>query len=298
MTVNRTRFESVDTSTSTAVLVVQYLTYITPQYAITTVNNRRSILQKIIRELPTQDVTKLTIFDIEVYLAEKAKVDEPTSISTKRSILRSFFQYCQEYREINLAFQWDAIKRKKVKAPRKKTFTREEITLVLDNCPSRQDKLMIAILFYTGVRISELLNITLEDIRGTQIQVRGKGSYDRVVHMPLWLRQEIREYTALRLYSDGYLFRPLQQHKTHPSNRYITDKTVRHRLKRVFRNVLGKEMHPHQLRHSFAVDWLMRGGDLRTLQIMLGHDSIETTQVYLGLTDNQTGDIYARVFAT
>jgi integrase/recombinase XerD len=277
-------------------LVDQYIGSLRQEYSANTVNNRMYILLPIFRELGITDVTQITLYDLDVYIDKHMNNDKPTTISTKKQVLRSFFQYCQEYREINLAFHWAAIRRKKVRAPRKKTFTRAEVMEVIEGAKHVQDRLMIGLLFFTGIRISELIGLQREHLYGTQIRIRGKGSYDRVVHIPRWLHDELTLYLSLR--PDAlYVFSPLQKHKTHPSDRYISAYSVRERIQREFKRTLDREMHPHQLRHSFAVDWLMRGGDLRSLQVMLGHDSIETTQIYLGLTDTQTGDIYSRVFA-
>lgn len=285
-------------TTDVVELAYQYIDSIRNDVAQTTLTNRKHLLLPMLKEIGLNDITKLTIYDIEVYIGSRAAIDKPTTISTRQQVIRSFLQWCQEYKELPLAFHWSLVRRKKVRAPRKVTYSREDIVATMDGCKRAQDRLMIGLLFFTGIRISELLSLKTTDIFGTQIRIRGKGSYDRVVHAPQWLISEVRTFTGMRLVSEGYVFRPLQKHVSHPSDRYISDKEVRKRLQRLFWTVLGKKVDPHQLRHSFAVDWLMRGGDLRTLQIMLGHDSIETTQQYLGLTDIQTGDIYARVFAS
>lgn len=283
-------------STDIQSLLYEYAKYCKREYAPSTANNRRDMLRAIFRELDVSDLTEVMLYDIEAFIDRREAIDKPTTISAKRQALRSFFRYCYEVREISLSFFWANIHRKKVRAPRVETFTREQILDVIDDCMRRQDRLMISVLFYTGIRISELLNMQLGDLRGRQAQVRGKGTYDRVVHMPLSLATELRDYCAARGITAGHIFRPLQKHNSHPSDRYISAYSVRERIKREFKKH-GIQMHPHQLRHSFAVDWLMRGGDLRTLQIILGHDSIETTQAYLGLTDNQTADIYEKIFA-
>lgn len=281
-------------STDVLVLVMQYVKHLGVEgYAESTIDNRKHILNSMMREMDITDITALTLLDIDLYFADR-KEDKPTTISTKRQVLRSFLQYVQDYREINMLFSWDRVRRKKVKPPKKVTFTREQIQEVVASCRVNQDKLMIALLSETGLRISELISVQVCDFRGTQIRIRGKGSYDRVVHIPPDLAIAIRDYRLAKGIVEGHIFRPLQRHKSHPSDRYISDKEVRKRIQRDFARC-GLKMTPHQLRHSFAVNWLMDGGDLRSLQLILGHDSIETTQLYLGLTDLQTGEIYGRV---
>lgn len=298
MTFTRPVVEATYNSTDATVLLDQFIQHLLKEASPVTARNWRDQLNAIIREMEIGDITKVTLLDIDLYLVEKAKTRKASTISIKQQVLRSFFQYCQEYREINLAFHWDAIRRRKVRSGKMRSFTEEEVKTVLESCTHRQDSLMIRVLFYTGIRISELLNLKVEDIRFTQIQIRGKGSYDRVVHMPPSLAQDIRYYCQLRLINSGHVFRPLQKHSNHPSAYYISADSVRKRLERIFMKSVGVQMHPHQLRHSFAMHWLRNGGDIRTLQILLGHDNIETTMIYLQLTDDHTGDIYSKVFST
>lgn len=276
-------------------LLSSYLRYIekVEPVSLSTVNNRKWILKAFFRRLNIDDVRDISREDIDECLIRPAK---PSTINADKQALRSFFQYCQDYKEIPLLFHWSIIRRKKEVPPDVTIFTREDIARVLTYAKAQQDKLMIVVLFETGMRISELLNMEVKDIRGNQVAIRGKGEKDRLVYMPSELKSAITEHLYRRGISEGCVFRPLQKHKSHPSTKYISAYAVRDRIKAIFK-AAGYEMHPHELRHSFAVMWLQSGGDIRTLQLILGHSSIETTMAYLRFTDNHTEAAYKKIFS-
>lgn len=261
-----------------------------------TVDNRRHILVPFFR-FQDVSVNDMTLQDVDKYFIRRATEVKQSSIGAERQALRSFFKYCQEYLEMDMQFRWEVIKRKKEKPGRVRVFTKEEVAQVIALCPEIQDKLIIALMFETGVRIGEILTMQAHDIQGTQIRIRGKGAEDRVVFMSKQLSQSITRYRLDKGYTIGHLFRPLQKHKNHINDRYVSAYAVRDRIQRAFLRC-GHKMHPHQLRHSFAVNWIMSGGDVRTLQILLGHSSIETTQWYLRFSDVQTHSIYDRVLTS
>lgn len=282
--------------TNTEVLLYQFLEHVKREYAANTARNKRYQLLPFFKFYNVENVQDITLFDLDIAIAQHTASWRQSSISTLKQALRDFFRYCHEYKEINLRFNYAVIKRRKYKPDQVETFSKEEITRVVNACKTEQDRLMIAVLFETGMRISELLNLRVEDINLCQIRVFGKGSNHRVVHMSTGLSSALREYRVRKRIASGCVFRPLQKHYNHPTDRYISAYTVRHRIVREFKKTLGVKMHPHQLRHSFAVAWLRAGGDIRTLQIILGHENIETTQWYLHLTDKQNSETYYRVF--
>ena len=260
-----------------------------------TLDNRKYILTPMFAWLGKQEVIEVTIQDIDDYFINRSEQVRPSTLSCERQVLRLFLQWCDEYCELPLSFSWAVIRRVKVKPPRIRSFTRQEIGKVITSAPEIQDKLIIALLFETGMRIGELLQFQLADINGNQIQIRGKGDVDRVVCMSPFLATSIRSYTQERGIRSGHVFRPLQRHINHPGDRYVSTYAIRDRIEREFLKC-GFKMHPHQLRHSFSLEYLMAGGDLRSLQLLLGHTSIETTQRYLGLTDQQLETVYQRTF--
>lgn len=280
-------------STSSAT-VYRYLRYLkSDNKAPTTIDNRRDVLIPFFRRVDKapEDVTWE---DIERFLFERGMEVEPSTLQLEKQALRGFFAYCYEQLEMNLQFRWDTIKRKKVKPPKIVTFEPEKISEVISRCREEQDRLIICLMFESGIRIGEVVNLQISDIEGTQIRVRGKGENDRVVFITHDLARAIRSYVLDRGCFTGHVFRPLQKHKNHPNDRYVSAYGVRDRIQAAFKRC-GITMHPHQLRHSFAKNWLMQGGDLRTLQILLGHADLTTTQRYLGLTDKETENIYHRV---
>lgn len=279
-------------NTSTDVLVRNYLEYVekVELLALSTVNNRRHILVPLFRIL-NKDVHEITLQDIDKYYIQRHHEIKASSMGIEKQALRSFFKYCQEYCEMDMQFRWEVIKRKKEKPPKIATFTREQVGKVIELCDQVQDRLIIAVLFETGMRIGELLKLQITDIAGTQIQVRGKGEYDRVVYMSERLSEALSDYARGR--TAGFVFRPLQHHVNHTNDRYVSAYAVRDRIQRAFKRC-GHIMHPHQLRHSMAINWLLSGGDTRSLQIILGHSNLETTQRYLQLTDTQMQAIYQR----
>lgn len=278
---------SCPSSISNSEIVSSYLLYRAKieHCALKTVANNRDILIPFFRTVNTH-ITDLYIWDVDAYFIKRSEKIKTSTISVERQVIRSFFQYCHGYLELDLKFNPDLIKRKKVKPGKVRTFSRTEITQVINATPHIQDKLIISVMFETGIRIGELLSLRVEDISGYQIHIRGKGEVDRIVCLPPDLARTLKEHTTV-----DFVFKPLQSHVNHPNDRYVSAYGVRDRIKRAFKHC-GYDMKPHQLRHSFAVDWLQSGGDLRTLQLLLGHESIETTQWYLHLTNNQIEENY------
>lgn len=268
--------------TEVSLLVREYLLHckLIERHADKTINNRKYVLTPFFRDLGITFAEDITLYDVDRYFMDHQEL-AVSSVTTSRRNVRLFFQWCYEYREIQLLFNYAAIKTKKYKPQKKRILTREEVMGVVSTTQHIQDRLIISLMFETGMRIGELLNLQTIDISGVSISIRGKGEKDRIVVMPHDLARAIREYAADR--DVGHVFRPLQRQKGMP-DRYVSDYGVRGRIQREFMRH-GIKMHPHLLRHSFAVDWLQRGGDIRTLQLLLGHESIETTQWYLQLSD-------------
>jgi integrase/recombinase XerC len=159
-----------------------------------------------------------------------------------------------------------------------------------------RDRVMAELLYATGVRVAELVGIRLGDLDLSQASVRvlGKGSKERMVPVPAHTVALLREYLARvrphLMPADG-----LASEALFPGymGKALTPRTVRRRLERLAKQQgLWKHLTPHMLRHSYATHLLARGADLRTIQTLLGHSALSTTQRYASVAVEQLMQIY------
>lgn len=157
-----------------------------------------------------------------------------------------------------------------------------------------RDKALLETLFSTGLRVSELAKLKIEDINlnKPEFTVRGKGSKVRLVFLSETARHWLKKYLDSRHDPNPYIFighSKLTEGKDAP----LTSRSIE-RLVTRYAKLAGimKKVTPHTLRHSYATDLLMNGADIRSVQTMLGHSSITTTQVYTHITDSQLRDVY------
>ncbi|PJE75593.1 hypothetical protein COV04_04170 [Candidatus Uhrbacteria bacterium CG10_big_fil_rev_8_21_14_0_10_48_11] len=171
-----------------------------------------------------------------------------------------------------------------------------------------RDQAILATLFSTGLRVSELAGLKTEQVNLrdkktdalTEFSVRGKGSKVRVVFLSADARQRLRDYLDARYDTAPYLFVRHDRAKTKQTERDrneggapLTPRSVERTVTR-YAKVAGitKKVSPHTLRHSFATDLLINGADLRSVQSLLGHASVTTTQIYTHLTDQQLKKVH------
>jgi len=169
---------------------------------------------------------------------------------------------------------------------------------------SLRDRAILELLFSAGLRVSELTDINREkiDLKGRELSVRGKGDKVRVVFISDSAAQAIGKYLDKRTDVDPALFvRDFQglkkfegkSNKKTGDNLRLTPRSVQ-RIVKYYATKAGivKDVHPHTLRHSFATDLLINGADIRSVQAMLGHSSITTTQVYTHVTNKQLKEVH------
>jgi site-specific recombinase XerD len=161
-----------------------------------------------------------------------------------------------------------------------------------------RDKAILETLFSTGLRVSELINLDRRQVnleRG-EFMIRGKGDKERIVFLSDSAKDAVSEYTKKR--KDSY--QPLFIHVGGVQDKYedgeymrLTARSVQRMIKKYAKMVgIIKEVTPHILRHSFATDLLINGADIRSVQSMLGHSSITTTQIYTHITDKQLREVH------
>lgn len=159
-----------------------------------------------------------------------------------------------------------------------------------------RDKAILELLFSSGLRVSELTNLKRDNLnlKKDEFTVRGKGDKLRVVFLSPEAKRWLGEYLAKRQDVVPYLLvRHDRAGKRSSELKPLTPRSVQ-RLVDHYAKVAGltKRVTPHTLRHSFATDLLMNGADIRSVQAMLGHASIQTTQIYTHITNPRLREIY------
>jgi len=158
-----------------------------------------------------------------------------------------------------------------------------------------RDKAILETLFSTGLRVSELAGLkkTSINLKIGEFSVKGKGSKIRVVFLSDRAKVALTNYMAKRQDLEEYLFVSTGFNQSKTSVKALTTRSIE-RLVKYYAASAGitKDVVPHTLRHAFATDLLQNGADLRSVQMMLGHSSITTTQVYTHLTDKELKETY------
>jgi site-specific recombinase XerD len=163
-----------------------------------------------------------------------------------------------------------------------------------------RDKAILELFFSTGLRVSELCSLDRDtELHTGEISIRGKGGKIRVVFVSGAARDAVKKYLSSRVDIDEAMF---IDHSPRAHSRMVKEESVRLTPRSVERVVekyatiagIAKKCSPHVIRHSFATDLLYNGADLRTVQMMLGHASIATTQIYTNVTNKFLRDQFEK----
>lgn len=217
--------------------------------------------------------------------------------------LRSFLRFCVK-REWP-AISPDKIELAKTKRPQVTFLTPEELDRLaaqpkLDTVVGLRDRAIIELLFSSGLRVSELVGLDRDHINlgRREFMVRGKGQKDRPIFISEKAAEWIRQYLDKRQDNTKPLFIRYSGNKQVDLSGNYHRLTARSIQRMVARYALlagiTKHVSPHTLRHSFATDLLMNGADLRSVQAMLGHSNIATTQIYTHVTDPHLKEVHAK----
>jgi len=158
-----------------------------------------------------------------------------------------------------------------------------------------RDKAILETLFSSGLRVSELAGLTREmiNLKNEEFTVRGKGDKPRVVFLSNQARFWLKDYLAKRTDVDPHLFVSHDRAGKGRDSSGLTPRSIQ-RIVEHYAKAAGitKRITPHTLRHTFATDLLRNGADIRSVQTLLGHSSITTTQIYTHITDERLREVY------
>lgn len=178
-------------------------------------------------------------------------------------------------------------------------ITSEELKRLLDapkgdDLKALRDRAILNLLFSTGLRVSELCSLSRDiDLNADEISIRGKGEKIRVVFLSPEAKSSIKKYLDKRKDMDESLFVRIGNKKAKDGDLALDVRSIQ-RIIRQCAIVAGisKKVTPHVLRHVFATDLLSNGADLRSVQMLLGHSNISTTQVYTHVTDSELRKVH------
>ena len=223
------------------------------------------------------------------------------TIARKLAAIKAFYRFmtAEGYMDANPAEVVEA-GTKGIKLPR--VLSEDEVVRLLNQpdittAEGFRDRTMLEVLYATGMRVSELINLTLErvDLNMKYIIAFGKGSKERIVPLGSVAAEFLQQYLEK--------VRPKLTHEDRNTNivflAFGGHEVTRQRFWQIIRGYgrkanINKALTPHILRHSFATHLLDNGADLRSVQELLGHSDISTTQIYTHLTNKRLRDIYAK----
>ena len=283
---------------------IDYLLYEKAYSKHTILNYKDDILEYLdflkLEELEYENIVYEDLRYYLVYLKDKKK-NSNSSIDRKISALRGFYKYLINLKilEVN-PFDIVSGPKKEKKLPRyfeynelEELFNSVDISSVI----GRRDRLILELLYATGVRVSEMVEIKVSDIdiSNRNINIIGKGNKERIVKFGEYCLDAINDYldnsyNKLNINNINYLFLNSRGSK-------LTDRGVRYILDNLIKETsLNKKISPHMLRHSFATHLLNNGADLLTVQKLLGHESIKATQVYTHVSTDRLKEVYFKSF--
>src|SRR5215470_9977568 len=231
------------------------------------------------------------------------KREKSTSMARKLASLRSFYRYLQREGMVGLN-PAEAIRTPKQPKHLPRVLTKDDAAALMEFPAdqaggSQRDRALLETLYSTGARVSELVGINLDDLRVTEglVHLRGKGRKERIVPIGEVALRAIQAYLAQQPMMDSR--ESTAKRVSSPvfrNNRggRLTTRSVARIVARYSNRLVGGSVSPHTLRHSFATHLLDEGADLRSIQEMLGHVSLNTTQKYTHLATDQLLAIYDR----
>ncbi|MFO8053019.1 MAG: tyrosine recombinase XerC [Candidatus Omnitrophota bacterium] len=278
----------------------KFLNYIEMEknYSIHTCKNYKRDLkefEKFIKSNDEVDIKEIDYFILRKFLSllNKKKLNKRT-ISRKISTLKSFFKFLLRERILKNNPAASLIY-PRLDKPLPKFLTEDQVRKILELPDTNKllgvrDKAILELLYSTGARVSELVSIKLDnlDLIGGVVKVTGKGKKERLLPLGEPAIESIRLYLSGRRDDQRVLF-------LNKNNKPLGDRGVRLIISKYIKNAaLSLDVSPHVFRHSFATHLLNHGADLRSVQELLGHSSISTTQIYTHISLDSLKKMYQR----
>lgn len=268
------------------------------KYSINTISSYITEYTKFENYFHNKDISTITIDDLEAYLSYLKNSNLTSrSISHNISVIRTLYKFLLINKYINKDIA-NNLELPKLKKTLPNVLTIEDIDNFLDipliNEFSYRNKAMLELMYATGLRVSELVNLKLNDIDVTSclLKTMGKGSKERIIpigdYALFYLQEYVSKYRNNMMKDKYHDYVFVNNHGT---------KLTRQGFFKIIKEIakeknIQAEISPHTLRHSFATHLLDRGADLRSIQEMLGHVNIATTQIYTHISNKHIENNY------
>lgn len=239
--------------------------------------------------------------EIEDLTFEHVRMWQKKNTNVSHNTLRGYICNLRQVLKHTQALRIDCISPDLIPVPKRDTtvveyYTSQEITKIIRSIKRKQgctkanivrNKLIIALLYSTGLRVNELCNLNIRDVSEDSIAVIGKGNKPRICFVDTRSRKLITEYLEFRKDNQPWLFMG-------SGGRRLTPCDVRHFFTRIRNETEFKTIHPHALRHSYATNLLENGCHIFTLKELMGHSSISSTAIYLHVKNPELKQAFAK----
>ncbi len=289
----------------------QFLEYLEIEKGLSlkTVENYDRYLTRFFEFANVKDVGKITedkLREFRIYLNRQLgiKVKGQSQSNLKKNTqnyhliaLRTFLKYMMK-RGITTMTP-DKIELAKITQRSLDLISGDELNRLLnapegDEAQALRDRAILELFFSTGLRVSELASLNRDlDLSKDEFSIRGKGEKVRVVFLSESAKEAVKKYLKARKDMSEPMFIQFSNNKGDKKDPRLTPRSIERLVKKYsIKAGISKKVTPHVIRHSFATDLLQNGADIRSVQMMLGHANIATTQIYTHVTDSQLKNVH------
>ncbi len=247
-----------------------------------------------------QQITEQSVREFRLHLNRQKGASGGMKLKTQNYYLialRSFLKFLRKRDVISL--NPERIELAKTGARDLDLISTEELNRLLNSVsgtalPALRDKAILELLFSTGLRVSELCSLNRDlDVSRDEFSVRGKGDKVRVVFLSSRAKDAIKKYLDKRGDMEEALFVQMGKNSARAKELRLTPRSVERLIKQyAVKAGITRKVTPHVIRHSFATDLLENGADLRSVQELLGHANVATTQIYTHVTDKRLREVH------
>jgi site-specific recombinase XerD len=235
-------------------------------------------------------VVQITTSDIRKYLAHN-KNWMITTVDGKLSVIKTFFGWMVKE---EMLLRDPSAKINSPKKPKRlpKSLSIEELEIVRESCETLRERALMEVMYSTGCRLSEIMNMKIRDINSQDMSMHviGKGDKERIVYLSIKAMHQLRKYLTSRKDDCEYLFVT----KRRPESKMTTRSIERIVDKIQARAHISKKLTPHVFRHTFATLAMGNGADLADVQQLLGHENPSTTLIYAQVSEERKKQAHKR----